>query len=235
MACILCIETAENICSVALFNDLTLLSQISDNQEKSHSERLTVLIQDLFNRVNMAVNAIDAIAVSKGPGSYTGLRIGVSVAKGICYAIHKPLIGVNTLEILSYNALSNEFFKKNKSIPFSLCPMIDARRMEVYLQFFDSHINPESEISAEIISSNSFSDLLNNRTIVFFGSGADKIEPILSHNNAVFLNGIRPLAKFMISPALKSYHDNHFEDVAYFEPYYLKNFVATRQKKNLLK
>ncbi|MCX7985687.1 MAG: tRNA (adenosine(37)-N6)-threonylcarbamoyltransferase complex dimerization subunit type 1 TsaB [Bacteroidales bacterium] len=230
---ILCIETSENFCSVALSENGRLVLQLVDDSDRNHSQILTVLIDSLLKQVNLSVDSLSAVAVSRGPGSYTGLRIGTSVAKGICYAANIPLIAVSTLETLCYAALNDTFFNKNTS-DLLLCPMIDARRMEVYMQFFSRDVKPVSEIEAKIVSSDSFLPILKEKTVVFFGSGADKIERLYNSPSAIFLNGVRPYAQYMISSAFKCYSSNVFEDVAYFEPFYLKNFLPTKSGKNLL-
>lgn len=231
---ILAIETSEDYCSVALFEGKNLLDQVIDDTVRNHSQMLTVLINNLLSRNNFSVSLIDAVSVSQGPGSYTGLRIGTSVAKGLCYALGKPLIAVNTLEVLCYAALSEVSVRKHLSSTSLLCPMIDARRMEVYMQLFDSSVMPVSAIEAKIVASETFSEMLKERRLIFFGSGADKVEFLYNTANAIFVKNIRPLARFMIEPAYAAYENKRFVDVAYFEPYYLKNFVATRPSKNLL-
>ncbi|MGC8824861.1 MAG: tRNA (adenosine(37)-N6)-threonylcarbamoyltransferase complex dimerization subunit type 1 TsaB [Bacteroidales bacterium] len=231
---ILAIETSEEYCSVALFNGKNLIEQQIDNELRNHSQMLTVLINSILSKNDFSVSLIDAVAISQGPGSYTGLRIGTSVAKGLCYAIGKPLIAVNTLEVLCYAALADVSVKKQLSDTCLLCPMIDARRMEVYMQLFDSSVRPFSEIEAKIIASETFNELLKDRKMIFFGSGADKVEFMCKSPNAIFLKNIRPLARFMIEPAYVAYENQRFVDVAYFEPYYLKNFVTTRSSRSLL-
>ncbi len=228
---ILCLETSENFCSVALTSNNELIHQLVDFSYKNHSEILTVLIENLLKERNLSLSNIDAIAISKGPGSYTGLRIGVSVAKGICYSLSKPLIAINTLQIICYAA--KEIIKKNID-EFILCPMIDARRMEVYMQFFDNNFMPLNTIEAKIIASTTFSEILESKKVIFAGSGAEKIESLYNSENAVFIKGVRPLAKYMAIPAYQAFKENKFEDLAYFEPYYLKNFIPTKStKKNL--
>ena len=172
---------------------------------------------------------IDAVAVSSGPGSYTGLRIGVSTAKGICYALDKPLIAISSLRILSEQAalIYNEFV--NKEI-ITFCPMIDARRMEVYTTLFNQNLEQIAEIKAQIITPDTFSSLLENQKIAFFGNGASKCKEVIQSNNALFLDEVYPLASAMSQPAFKFFNESHFEDVAYFEPFYLKDFIATIPK-----
>lgn len=165
---------------------------------------------------------MNAIAVGKGPGSYTGLRIGVSAAKGLCFANDIPLIAINSLEILSTSYTTDKGF---------IVPMIDARRMEVYSAVFDQHHAWIRETEAEIIDENSFGDLLEKGPVYFLGDGAEKCQEVITHANAVFLENAFPSAKEMTSIAYEKYQNQDFEDVAYFEPYYLKDFVVTPQKK----
>ncbi|HOK99531.1 MAG: tRNA (adenosine(37)-N6)-threonylcarbamoyltransferase complex dimerization subunit type 1 TsaB [Bacteroidales bacterium] len=231
---ILAIETSEHYCSVAFFEGTTVLLQLIDSTERNHSQMLTVLINKLLEQLNLSVNLIDAVAISKGPGSYTGLRIGTSVAKGLCYALEKPLIAVSTLELMCYAALAAADRQKVVLDSSILCPMIDARRMEVYTQLFDVTLTPISSIEAKIISSETFTEILADRKLILFGSGADKVAFLYNNPNAVFLKDVRPMAEFMAQPAYDAYKQQRFENVAYFEPFYLKNFVATRATKKWL-
>ena len=172
---------------------------------------------------------LDAVCVSKGPGSYTGLRIGVSAAKGLCYGLGIPLLSVGSLESMANWATSN--FKQELADVSFLCPMIDARRMEVYAQLFEASFNELQPVSAEIIDENSFSSELEEGKVAFFGDGAAKCKEVINHPNAVFLDAFKPSAQGMIALAEQKFVDKQFEDVAYFEPYYLKDFVAGKPKK----
>ncbi|MGB0881673.1 MAG: tRNA (adenosine(37)-N6)-threonylcarbamoyltransferase complex dimerization subunit type 1 TsaB [Vicingaceae bacterium] len=225
MSIILGIETSTKICSVAVSDGEKLLALKEEGGAYSHSEKLTVFIQEVLDKAKIDLASIDAVAVSKGPGSYTGLRIGVSVAKGLCYALNKPLIAVDTLQAMAKNpALSADLF----------CPMIDARRMEVYTALYDSNNKAVVPISAKIIDENSFSDELAKHRIVFFGDGAEKCAAVLDTNsNAIFSEQGLPSAVFVNQIALEKFNQKQFEDVAYFEPYYLKDFVGTTPKKLL--
>ncbi len=219
MALILCIESATKSCSVALSLDGDLLhfkEEISDKY--SHSEQLTVFIEELLKEKNLSMADVDAVAVSKGPGSYTGLRIGVSTAKGMCYALDKPLIAIPTLDAMACG-MSVELPNK------VYCPMIDARRMEVYCALYSSQ-KEATPTKALVIDSNSFQSQLNFDEIVFFGDGADKCKDLLIHENAIFVLNKYPSAKDMVTLSHESFLASDFEDVAYFEPYYLKDFVA---------
>ncbi|MCC6837797.1 MAG: tRNA (adenosine(37)-N6)-threonylcarbamoyltransferase complex dimerization subunit type 1 TsaB [Bacteroidia bacterium] len=223
MALILNIETATTMCSVSLGKDGQLIALKELNGDYTHAENLTLFIEDVVQQAGIQLKDIDAIAVSKGPGSYTGLRIGVSTAKGLCYSLEKPLIAINTLEQLS-RSISLE---KGTLV----CPMIDARRMEVYCAVYDHSGKEILPTAAEIIDENSFSSLLNEHKIFLIGDGAAKCkETFSSKANAMFVDGIFPSAKQMVSLSDSAYQAAKFEDVAYFEPFYLKDFVAGKKK-----
>ncbi len=224
LSLILNIETATKNCSVSLSNngELLILKELNDGNY-SHSENLHVFIEEVLKSANKLFSDIDAIAVSKGPGSYTGLRIGVSAAKGLCLSLDKPLISVSTLA-----SLTNTISVKNDAV---IIPLIDARRMEVYSAVFDSDYNQIREVKAEIIDSNSFSLYLSKGKAYFLGDGADKCKSIINHKNAIFLNDYFPSAKQMAKLSYVKYKKNDIEDVAYFEPFYLKDFLVTQSKK----
>lgn len=188
---------------------------------------LTTLIKNAVEQAGYNLNDLDAIAVGKGPGSYTGLRVGVSTAKGLCFALDKPLIAINTLEAMSLQVIP--FFAKD----MLFCAMIDARRMEVYASVFDAENNIILQTKAIIMDENSFVDLLQDRKIVFFGDGADKCKKLLSENpNAIFINQeIRPSAQTVGQLAIQAFTNNSFEDLAIFEPYYLKDFMSPPSRK----
>ena len=224
MALILQIETATQTCSVALAEDGKLLHLVEKTEKNIHAAVITLFIEELLQKSNKKFSDLDAVAVSMGPGSYTGLRIGVSTAKGICFALDIPLIGVNTLEAMSSGFIDN-CFSVNKNAAF--CPMIDARRMEVYCAVFDSENQVILPTEAKIIEDQAFADLFEERVIYFFGDGAAKCEDILSQNlNARVMDDFTNSASFLTKLALDKYLKNRFEDVAYFEPYYLKDFIA---------
>ena len=219
MALILLIETATKSCSVALaLNNQVIAFKEEVNERYSHSEKLNVFITHLFQNQNVNIEDLDAIAVSKGPGSYTGLRIGVSTAKGLCYALEKPLISICTLRAMAYRIAQKETADL-------YCPMIDARRMEVYTAFFDSANNKKREINADIINADSYKNELTSK-VLFFGDGVEKCKEIIKNKNAKFLSGIYPSSKDMLVLAKKRFEKKEFEDIAYFEPYYLKDFVV---------
>lgn len=220
---ILSIETSTKVCSVALHKDHQLLACHELFTEKSHSGMLTTLIQNVVHQTGNSLQEIDAVAVAKGPGSYTGLRIGVSTAKGLCFALDKPLLSVNTLEAMVWQLRS--FYDQH----VLLCPMLDARRMEVYCALFDANGNIMSSTEAKVIDEAAFSELLTQKKVVFFGEGADKCRPKLAHQaNAIFLETpIHPSARTIGLLASRAYQEGVFEDLPTFEPFYLKEFVST--------
>ncbi|MDR1679828.1 MAG: tRNA (adenosine(37)-N6)-threonylcarbamoyltransferase complex dimerization subunit type 1 TsaB [Prevotellaceae bacterium] len=228
MAVILHIETSTGVCSTALSVNGTCLAENADFTGYSHAEKLSPFVQNMLNFARSERLKIDAVAVSCGPGSYTGLRIGVSTAKGLCYGLDIPLIAVHTLELLANTV--------RKSLPANalLCPMIDARRMEVYTALFDMQLHLRRPVSAEIIDENSFGKELEQQPVYFFGDGAEKCRAVITHANANFLPDIYPLAKNMIGLAEQFFTEKQFEDVAYFEPFYLKQFVATTPKNKII-
>lgn len=233
MTHILCIETGTTVCSVALGNENGLLGNKELADSKSHASELSVFIQDLLKELSFNIKDIDAIAVSKGPGSYTGLRIGVSLAKGICFALNKPLIAIGSLDSMVYGV--EHFIAERKlDVIDVLCPMIDARRMEVYSAFFDNKKNRITDVSAIIVETETFKESLQSKKIVFFGNGASKCKSVISNQNAIFIDNFEPSARFMLPLALKAYNDEKFEDIAYFEPFYLKDFVAIKAKNKIL-
>lgn len=229
MAIILNIETSTEVCSVTIAKNGELLYKKETLEGLSHSELLTVFIEELFIESKIRLNQLDAVAVSKGPGSYTGLRIGVSVAKGLCYGLEIPLIAVNSLETMGTSAAL-----KSKGDRL-FCPMIDARRMEVYTALYNSNGEEIKPISAEIIDETFLSEQLKTNKILFFGNGAEKCKTQISHPNALFEGPSKTSAQFMQILSEVRYNKSQFEDVAYFEPFYLKNFVATIPKNNFLK
>lgn len=227
MSIILGIETATKVCSIALSKDDELLAIEEVGGEYSHAENVTNFIEKVVKKANIQFNDIDAIAVSKGPGSYTGLRIGVSSAKGLCYALNKPLIAIDTLQ-----AMALRMAKQTSDKNLLFCPMIDARRMEVYTAIYNASNELIEPISAKIIDENSFSQLLTKQKVLFFGDGAEKCKIIFEqHSNALFNDDILPSATEINELALKKLNNNELEDVAYFEPFYLKDFIATTPKK----
>lgn len=235
MALILIIETSTEVCSVSLIKDGILFDFIESDEGQNHARLVTVFAENLLSRNNLKSKELAAVAISKGPGSYTGLRIGASTAKGICYAGNIPLIAVGTLEAMAkYVALNLEQFgiQDNKLALF--CPMIDARRMEVYSMLLDKQGTILNPITAEIIDESFLEHELTNNQVVFFGNGSEKCEKVIKSPNALFLPNIKASAQHMTELVWEAYNNNQFEDVAYFEPFYLKDFVATVSKKNML-
>lgn len=228
MALILNLETATEVCSVALAGNGKLISLKESASGYTHSENITFFIDEVLKEAGFTLNNLDAIAVSKGPGSYTGLRIGVSTAKGLCFALNKPLLGINTLLSLANNFLTNH----KPQTTNLLCPMLDARRMEVYCAVYDMELNEIESTAAVIIDKNSFENILQDNTIYFFGNGAMKCKPMLQYPNAIFVEDVRTSAASMTSLSEKLFEEKKFEDAAYFEPFYLKDFVAGKAKGN---
>jgi tRNA threonylcarbamoyladenosine biosynthesis protein TsaB len=228
MSLILQIETATTVCSVALAEDGIVLASKELEQRNAHAEVITVFIDELLKTTGKHYPELAAVAISSGPGSYTGLRIGVSVAKGLCFALDIPLIAVETLEAMTDGIISQQIFDDTDTL---LCPMIDARRMEVFTAIFDKDGNRIRPTSAEIIDENSFSDLLKNNKILFFGDGAAKCADVLkSNSNAQIMTGFTNSARYLTKRVAEKFRLNDFEDVAYFEPYYLKDFIAGKKK-----
>ena len=229
MSCILHIETSTDVCSVAVSQDGASIFSKEDFKGPSHATELGVFVDEALSFADSHAIPVDAVAVSCGPGSYTGLRIGVSMAKGICYGRSIPLIGIPTLEVMCVPVLLFRDLPEDAL----LCPMIDARRMEVYAAVYDRALRVKREIGADIVDENSYSDFLAERPVYFFGNGAAKCKDKLQHPNARFLDDVHPLAKWMFPLAEKAMAQGKFDDVAYFEPFYLKEFVASKPK-NLL-
>jgi len=223
MSLILCIETATPVCSVALVNDESIIPFKETRIKNSHAEVVTVFIQELLSGNGIEFSDLDAIAVSKGPGSYTGLRIGVSTAKGLCYALSLPLIAIPTLEVLTAGIINDYKSSDNKSVLF--CPIIDARRMEVYSALYNSELELMREIKAEIIDKKSFAEYLEKGSLVFLGDGSLKCKGIIDHPNAIFSGHLYPSATHMAALASKTFQNQQYENVAYFEPFYLKDFI----------
>jgi tRNA threonylcarbamoyladenosine biosynthesis protein TsaB len=225
---ILNLETSTSVCSVSLSENDQLLFKKADFKGMNHAALLSLFIQEALDLLKKDNKKPDAVAVSAGPGSYTGLRIGVSTAKGLCYGFGIPLISINTLESMAYSTI-NHILDKNAIY----CAMIDARRMEVYSVFIDSTGKILREVSADIIDENSYKDIYEKQVVYFFGNGAEKCKPLLTHSNARFVENVYPLAENMLVLANKAYLEQKFEDVAYFEPFYLKEFQATSPKVKL--
>ena len=234
MALILAIETGTDICSVALIREGELIALRESDEERNHAKKIAVFVDELLREYDIAAEELDAVAVSKGPGSYTGLRIGVSFAKGLCYGQNIPLVAVGSLDSLvevareDFEAGIIDIEQWDNAL---LCPMIDARRMEVYTQLFDTDGVAQSEVEAKIIDTESFAEERKDRTFVIFGNGAKKCTEVLE--GATFIEVV-PSARGMARLAEQAFAEGKTEEVAYFEPFYLKDFVVGTAKKSLL-
>ncbi|MBR1517985.1 MAG: tRNA (adenosine(37)-N6)-threonylcarbamoyltransferase complex dimerization subunit type 1 TsaB [Prevotella sp.] len=230
MSCILNIDTSTDVCSVAVSENGACIFSKEDHSGPNHAVNLGVFVDEAMSFTDNHAIPFDAVAVSSGPGSYTGLRIGVSMAKGICYARDLKLISVPTLATMCVPLLLQEKIEEDDAL---LCPMIDARRMEVYAQVFDRSLKVVRGIQADVVDENTYRSLLDEHVVYFFGNGAEKCMSAIGHDNARFIPGIEPLAKNMFPLAEKKFLNDDFEDVAYFVPFYLKDFVAKTPKKLL--
>jgi tRNA threonylcarbamoyladenosine biosynthesis protein TsaB len=230
MSCILNIETSTDVCSLAVSVDGDLVFNKEDHSAHNHSVSLGVFVDEALAYIDDRNIPLDAVAVSCGPGSYTGLRIGVSMAKGICYGRGVKLIAVPTLELMCVPLLLGEKIEEDNAL---LCPMLDARRMEVYAQIFDCGLKEKRGIQADIVDADTYKEYLDQASVYFFGNGAEKCMETIAHENAKLIKGIEPLAKNMFPLAEKRIAMGQYEDVAYFVPFYLKDFVAKQPKKLL--
>ncbi len=231
---ILCLETSTAVCSVALVENGKVIALRESLDGQNHAEKITIFIDEVMKEANVSYRDLDAVATSMGPGSYTGLRIGVSTAKGLCYAMEKPLIAVDTLAAMAYGFKDAETQRRRdyKLEPASiLCPMIDARRMEVYSAFFNEKLEKVSETNAIVIDENSFMDIKQNNHLYLFGDGADKLAFLFENDdNITVVEKFHCSAAYMAELADKAFKNNDFVDTAYFEPFYLKNFVPGMPK-----
>ena len=222
---ILCLETATPVCSVALNENCCTIALRETEGQNAHSEKITNFIREVMEVGKIDYKQLDAVAVSKGPGSYTGLRIGVSTAKGICYAADLPLMAIDTLEAMAHGIkakLGSQIGENDL-----LIPMIDARRMEVYAAVFDANLNKIEDTAARVIDENSFEDLLKDHHLWLFGDGAPKLKKVFENQpNISIVEGFKPSAAYMLPLAEKALRNHDFVDVAYFEPFYLKDFIA---------
>lgn len=228
MSCILHIETSTEACSVAVSQDGAVIYNVEDLEGPSHATKLGTFVDEAMSFTDNHAIPFDAVAVSCGPGSYTGLRIGASMAKGVCYGRDLKLIALPTLKIMCVPILLGREELPDDAL---LCPMIDARRMEVYAAIYDRALKPVVDTKATVIDSDSFKEQLEQHPVYFFGNGSDKCKDVIAHPNAHFIDGIKPLAKNMCPLAEMSNARGEYADVAYFEPFYLKDFVATKPKR----
>lgn len=227
MGLILSIDTATTVCSVALARDGELISERESVIQNSHAEVLSTLIGEVLEDASAALKEVDAVAVSAGPGSYTGLRIGVSTAKGLCYALDKPLISIPSLQIIAA-ATVGELFEVKRAL---LCPMIDARRMEVYTALYDRDLTIMNEVEAVVLNSEMFDNIEGDIEIFVSGNGAEKSVPLFADKTRVkVVKGIELHARFMVQMAERKFENGEFENLAYYEPFYLKEFVAGKPR-----
>ena len=229
MSKILNIETSTTVCSVSISEDGACKCFRENFNGNNHSELIGVFVQEALAESGFQPKDLDAVALSIGPGSYTGLRIGTSFAKGLCYGSDLKLITIPTLKIIAQNAKE----KYNIESDALLCPMIDARRMEVYNCIYDANLNQVRETQPEIINENSFAEILKDKKIYFFGNGAEKCKPFITHENAIFISEVYPLATSMVTLSQAAFEIEDFADVAYFEPFYLKAAHVTVPKNQL--
>lgn len=230
MSCILHIETSTDVCSVAISKDGVCLFEREDHEGQNHAVKAGVFVDEALSYADSQLMDLDAVAVSCGPGSYTGLRVGVSMAKGVCFGRGLRLISVPTLELLCVPVLLREKVKEDNAL---LCPMIDARRMEIYAQIFDRSLHEVRPTQADVVDGDTYRQWLDERPVYFFGNGAAKCMDAIDHPNARLIESIEPLARWMFPLAEKRFFREEFEDVAYFVPFYLKDFVAKQPKKLL--
>nr|WP_288699066.1 tRNA (adenosine(37)-N6)-threonylcarbamoyltransferase complex dimerization subunit type 1 TsaB [uncultured Prevotella sp.] len=230
MSCILNIETSTDVCSVAISDNGQVIFNKEDHSGPNHAVKLGVYVDEALSFIDAHGIPLEAVAVSCGPGSYTGLRIGVSMAKGICYGRDVKLISIPTLELMAVPVLLGEHPAEEDAL---IVPMLDARRMEVYAKVMDRALKEVRPIQADIVDAETYKEYLDRGTVYFFGNGAEKCMEVINHPNARLVKGIEPLAKNMAPLAEKRFVEGKFEDVAYFVPFYLKDFVAKMPKKLL--
>lgn len=228
MSCILHIETSTNVCSVAVSENGVCIFSKEEHSGPSHAAKLGGFVDEAMSFADSHAIPLDGVAVSCGPGSYTGLRIGVSMAKGVCFGRDLKLIAVPTLELLCVPVLLRKQPIEDDAM---LCPMLDARRMEVYSAVYDRALRPLRGIEANIVDADTYQEWLDRGPVYFFGNGAEKCKEVIQHPNARFIDGIEPLAKWMFPLAEKRFLNEQYEDVAYFVPFYLKDFVAKLPQK----
>jgi tRNA threonylcarbamoyladenosine biosynthesis protein TsaB len=224
------IETATRMCSVGLSEGGNIMAIRESREKNVHAALVSIFAEEVCREAGIKMKMLDAVSVSMGPGSYTGLRIGVSTAKGFCYALDIPLIAVPTLQSLALEALPAIQDKMDNTENILLCPMIDARRMEVYTALFDPALRQVKDTEAMIIETGSFDEELKKHTICYFGDGAEKCRQVLSHEQLIFSGHIHPSAKSLARLSEKKFRLGEFEDPAYFEPYYLKDFIAGKPR-----
>ena len=229
MANILNIETSTDVCSVALTCDGEVLEHHENYEGQNHAQVLSSFIESVMKYATSREIKLDAVAVSLGPGSYTGLRIGLSEAKGLCFGLNVPLIGINTLKLLTVEVMFRHFFEEE----IYFAPMIDARRKEVYTAVYDNALREVMPAQPLILDENSYAEFLATHKVAFFGNGSDKARDIISHQNAIFFEGVKPVALTMLALAEKAVRENDYIDVAYSTPLYLKEYQTTVTKSKI--
>ncbi|MBL4706875.1 MAG: tRNA (adenosine(37)-N6)-threonylcarbamoyltransferase complex dimerization subunit type 1 TsaB [Flavobacteriales bacterium] len=229
MAYFLAIETATKVCSVAVFENNSLMAVKEENGDYSHAENLAVFADELLEKCSIKTSQLSAVFVSKGPGSYTGLQIGVSFAKGLCYALKIPLISIETLKSMAWGFINKNTSDLTKG--YLVCPMIDARRMEVYTAIYQHDLVETKSVTADIIEEDSYLEFLARHQVFFIGDGANKCKDVIQHKHADFSSEVLPSAVYLGQLGYEKFEKKQFEDVAYFEPFYLKEFVALKGKK----
>jgi tRNA threonylcarbamoyladenosine biosynthesis protein TsaB len=227
MSLILSLETSGKVCSAAIYDGHFLMTTSEVHIEHSHASRLASIVDEVKNLAGIELEKLSAVAISSGPGSYTGLRIGTSTAKGLCFALGVPLIAVGSLELLAF-----QMRDRNQHKAF-LCPMIDARRMEVYTMVVDSSLRPVHGIEAKVIDASSFDEFLNEGKVLFFGDGADKCRSVITHENAEFVKGVYQHAEGLGMMAFEKFQKQEVEDLVNFEPHYLKEFLVKKPKEKV--
>ena len=231
---IILIETSTELCSTAMASEGKIISYRESDRPRTHASLTAVFISEMLNETGMSIQDCSAVCVSMGPGSYTGLRVGVSTAKGLCFGGGLPLLAVGTLDTLVWQGITGEYFRNSQGDPDFryIIPMIDARRMEVYTAVFSPDGKQVTDTEAKIVDGSSFAEQLAAGHVLFIGDAADKCRTVITNPNAHFIQCC-PKASSMLVPAMAEYKEKRFRDVAYFEPFYLKNFVATASRKKL--
>lgn len=233
MALLLSLETSTQCCSAALHNNGVLMTSKIIETPRSAASQLAVMIEEVFRLANIKAQELNGVIVAAGPGSYTGLRIGVATAKGLCYTLNIPIISVNTLELMAHQFLNSKSFEEEiKGKNVMLCPMLDARRMEVYCALLDRSLNYIEPVQAKVIDGESFNGVLESNPVFFFGDGADKCRDIINHANAHFYAGVAPLASSLGEIGFKKWKEGDYEDLVSFEPFYLKDFLIKKPNLN---
>ena len=232
MALLLSLETSTQSCSVALHSDGILIASKMTEAPRSAASQLAVMIDEVFQSANKKPQSLEGVIVAAGPGSYTGLRIGVATAKGLCYALNIPLFSINTLELMAYQFLETAS-KKNVQVNNAiLCQMLDARRMEVYCALLDQDLKYVEQVQAKVIEEDSFKSIIEKNPVLFFGEGADKCRDIIKHSNAHFFSNVIPLASSLGTIGYKKWKTSASEDLVLFEPFYLKDFLIRKPNLN---